>query len=190
MAFKDVKIGEDAPDVVHTIVEIPKGSRNKYEVDLATGTVFLDRVLFSPLQYPYDYGHIAETEAADGDPLDILVMSDEGTFPGCVVQARPIGMLRMEDEKGKDEKILAVSARDPRYAEVFTLKDLAHHRLLEIEHFFTIYKTLEDKKTIILGWCEADGARKVIFCAHQIYCKKIATEGNPIDPIALSNEPP
>ncbi|MEI6530360.1 MAG: inorganic diphosphatase [bacterium] len=169
MAFKDVKIGENAPNVVHAIVEIPKGSRNKYEVDLETGTVFLDRVLFSPLQYPYDYGHIVETEAADGDPLDILVMSDEGTFPGCVVQARPIGMLRMEDEKGKDEKILAVSARDPRYAEVFTLKDLAQHRLLEIEHFFTIYKTLEDKKTIILGWTEADGARIVIALAHQIY---------------------
>lgn len=169
MAFKDVKIGENVPELIRVIVEIPKGSRNKYELNTEMDAIFLNRVLFSPLQYPYDYGHIPETLADDGDALDILVISDEGTFPGCVLEARPIGVLDMEDEKGKDEKILAVSARDPRYQEIRDLKDLAPHRLLEIEHFFAVYKTLEDKKTSIIGWRQAKEAEKLILKSWENY---------------------
>jgi inorganic pyrophosphatase len=169
MSFKDVKIGEKVPELIRAIVEIPKGSKNKYELDLEMDVIFLNRVLFSPLEYPYDYGHIPETLAEDGDSLDILVISDEGTFPGCVLEARPIGVLDMEDEKGRDEKILAVSARDPRYQEIQDLKDLAPHRLLEIEHFFAVYKTLEDKKTSIIGWRQAKEAKKLILKSWENY---------------------
>lgn len=169
MAFKDLKIGDQAPDIVRAIVEIPKGSRNKYELDHLTDTIFLNRVLFSPLQYPYDYGHITQTLSEDGDPLDILIISDEGTFAGCVVEARPIGVLEMEDEKGKDEKILAVSVHDPRYNTVRQLEDLVPHRLLEIEHFFAVYKTLEDKKTTILGWKGTQEAKDLISRGHEAY---------------------
>ncbi len=166
MAFKDVKIGEGAPDVVRAIVEIPKGSRNKYELDPLTDSIVLNRVLFSPLQYPYDYGHIAETLSEDGDPLDILVISDEGTFAGCIVEARPIGVLEMEDERGKDEKVLAVSVHDPRYNTVMHLEDLVPHRLLEVEHFFAVYKTLEDKMTRVLGWKGTEEAKALILKGH------------------------
>jgi inorganic pyrophosphatase len=172
LSFKGVKIGDKAPEVIWVIVEIPKGSRNKYELDLETDTIILNRVLYSPLQYPYDYGHIPETMADDGDALDILVISDEGTFPGCVLEARPVGVLDMEDEKGRDEKILAVSARDPRYQEIHDLKDLPHHRLLEIEHFFAVYKTLEDKRTSIIGWRQAVEAKKLILKAYEGYRKR------------------
>jgi inorganic pyrophosphatase len=172
LSFKDVKIGDKVPEVIRAIVEIPKGSKNKYELDLEMDVIFLNRVLYSPLQYPYDYGHIPETLADDGDALDILVISDEGTFPGCVLEARPIGVLDMEDEKGRDEKILAVSARDPRYHEIQDLKDLSPHRLLEIEHFFAVYKTLEDKKTSIIGWRQAAEAKKLVLKSFENYKRK------------------
>lgn len=170
MSFKDVKIGPEAPQIVRVIVEIPKGSRNKYEVDLESNTVTLNRVLYSPLAYPYDYGHIPETLSQDGDNLDILVISDEGTFPGCVVEARTVGALDMEDEKGRDEKILAVSAHDPRYLEVNDLDDLPRHRLMEIEHFFNVYKTLEDKRVNVFGWKKAEEAKRMICAAYESYC--------------------
>lgn len=151
------------------IVEIPKGSRNKYEYDEATGRVRLDRVLYSPLHYPADYGFLPETLAEDGDHLDVLIVTYEPTFPGCVVPVRPVGVLDMYDEKGHDEKILAVPHGDPRFAEIADLAQVAPHFLAEISHFFQVYKTLEAKETDIIGWAGADRALAVIDEARRRY---------------------
>ncbi|HMM42818.1 MAG TPA: inorganic diphosphatase [Thermomicrobiales bacterium] len=148
--------------VVDAFIEIPKGSRNKYEFDEATGQFRLDRVLYSSVHYPTDYGFIAHTLAPDGDHLDILVVVHEPTFPGCVVEARPVGGLDMSDEKGSDFKVLAVPTGDPRFDHVRTLRDLAPHTLLEIEAFFATYKLLEPKDTEVLGWHEVDEAWEMI----------------------------
>jgi inorganic pyrophosphatase len=133
-------------------VEIPKGSRNKYELDHRTGRLRLDRALYSAVHYPTDYGFIDGTLADDGDPLDAMVLIEEPTFPGCLVEARPVGVFLMSDEKGGDEKILCIPLGDPTWQHVGELHDVAPHRLREIEHFFQIYKDLEDKPTTTLGW--------------------------------------
>ncbi|MGH7750686.1 MAG: inorganic diphosphatase, partial [Candidatus Dormibacteria bacterium] len=125
---------------VEAIIEIPRGSRNKYEVDHLTGSIWLDRMLFTAMQYPADYGYVPDTVADDGDPLDILVMLEEPTFPGCHIRARPVGVFRMEDEKGGDAKILAVPATDPRWASIHDVDDLAPFARDEIRHFFEFYK--------------------------------------------------
>lgn len=137
---------------VEAVVEIPRGSRNKYEYDLSTNTIRLDRVLFSSIHYPTDYGFIPGTKTPDGDPLDVLIIVEEPTFPGCHVKARVIGVLHMEDEAGIDDKILAVTAADPRFAGINDISNLQPHWLSEIENFFKIYKLLEKKKTFVLGW--------------------------------------
>src|SRR5919201_49739 len=134
----------DEPDFVTVVVEIPKGSRNKYELDAATGHIVLDRMLFTSVQYPAEYGFIEGTVGGDGDPLDALVFVGEPTFPGCRVRARPIGLFRMRDEKGPDEKILCVPLRDPLWSTVQDVDDLQGGLLREIEHFFAVYKALED----------------------------------------------
>lgn len=144
--------------LVEAFIEIPKGSQNKYEYDKDRGVFRLDRVLYSPVHYPADYGFIAGTLAEDGDPLDILVLISVPTFPGCVVPARVIGALSMEDDKGTDTKILAVADCDPRYRSIARLEDLAPHTIREIEYFFTIYKDLEGKKTTTAGWRSTEWA--------------------------------
>jgi inorganic pyrophosphatase len=138
------------------LVEIPGGSKNKYEFDKDLNAFSLDRVLFSSVQYPCDYGFVPNTLADDGDPLDGMVMMDQPTFPGCVIAARPIGMLEMIDGGDRDEKILCVPAKDPRYAGVKSLDDVSPHRLDEIAEFFRSYKNLEKKVTEILGWQNVD----------------------------------
>src|ERR1044071_8425401 len=115
MSLLEVQIGKHAPEVVNTIIEIPRGSTNKYEIDLQSGMLKLDRVLYSPLFYPFDYGYIPQTKYLDGDPLDVLVLISHPPFPGCIVEAKPIGVLDMRDEKGPDAKILCVATKDPRY---------------------------------------------------------------------------
>jgi len=143
---------------VDVLVEIPRGSRTKYELDQKTGRIRLDRVLFSSVHYPADYGFVMDTIGGDGDPLDALVVVEEPTFPGCVVPSRPIGTLLMRDEHGDDEKILAVPVDDVR-----GLKDLAKHWLREIETFFATYKELEiNKSAEVKGWRDADVAWKLI----------------------------
>jgi len=144
--------GKAARKGVDVFVEIPRGSRTKYELDKETGRIRLDRVLYSSVHYPADYGFVMDTMAGDGDPLDALVVVEEPTFPGCVVPARPIGTLLMKDEKGDDEKILAVPVGDPRFDQVRELKDLAAHWLREIETFFSTYKTLEGGEVKMSGW--------------------------------------
>jgi inorganic pyrophosphatase len=130
------------------VIEIPKGQRNKYEVDHETGRIRLDRMLFTSTRYPSDYGFVEGTLADDGDPLDALVLLDEPTFPGCVILCRAIGMFRMADEKGADDKVLCVVATDPRMAHYADINDVAEFDLLEIQHFFEVYKALEPGKAV------------------------------------------
>lgn len=153
---------EPKPGLINVLIEIPAGSKNKYEFDKDLQAFALDRVLYSSVQYPYDYGFIPNTLADDGDPLDGMVLMDQPTFPGCVIAARPIGMLEMIDGGDRDEKILCVPAKDPRYSDVKSLKDVAPHRLEEIAEFFRSYKNLEKKVTEILGWQDVDKVQPLV----------------------------
>lgn len=155
--------------VVEAFIEIPQGSRNKYEFDEERGVFVLDRVLYSSVHYPTDYGYIPGTHSPDGDHLDILVITHHPTFPGCHVPTRPIGGLDMADEKGGDFKVLAVTAVDPRFEGIRTLNDLQPHWLREIEVFFSTYKLLEPKNTEILGWHSFEEAWQVIDEAREAY---------------------
>lgn len=164
--------GPDFPDIVRMIVEIPKNSNNKYEYDTKLGVFRLDRTLYSPMHYPGDYGFIPGTLAADGDPMDVIVLTDVPTFTGCMLEARPVGVLRMADEKGPDEKILAVPERNPRYDEIKTVDEIPPHVKLEIEYFFDIYKELERKKTEIKGWLGLNETRQFLRDARKRYREK------------------
>jgi inorganic pyrophosphatase len=149
-------------DTVTVFVEIPTGSRNKYEVDPETGHIVLDRMLFTATRYPADYGFIEGTMGGDGDPLDALVFVSEPTFPGCRIRARPVGLFRMWDEKGPDEKILCVPLRDPTWSYVHQLEDLLPTLRREIEQFFEVYKQLEEKPVGTEGYGGRDEAWAVI----------------------------
>jgi len=152
---------------ITVVVEIPKGSRNKYEMDAATGQIFLDRILFTSMVYPADYGYIEDTLGGDGDTLDALVFVGEPTFPGCRIHARPVGLFRMTDEKGPDEKILCVPLRDPSWSQVERLADVNPNLLNEIEHFFQVYKDLEDNPVETAGFGDRDEALEVIAQARR-----------------------
>lgn len=158
----NVPLGPNPPETVNVVIEIPRGSTNKYEVDSKTGVIMLDRVLYSPLFYPFDYGYIPQTHYLDGDPLDALVLITHPTFPGCVVESRPIGVLAMRDDKGPDEKILCVATKDPRYSNWSNLADLNEHAQKEVIHFFEVYKALEEKEVDVLGWLDVEAALKLI----------------------------
>jgi inorganic pyrophosphatase len=148
---------------IEVTVEVPQGSRNKYEMDHRAGRIRLDRMLFTSTRYPQDYGFIPGTLAEDGDPLDVMVILEEPTFPGCVVRARPVAVFWMLDEHGPDAKILAVPARDPRYTATQDLADVPAHVTGEIGHFFDIYKELEPgKRTDVRGWQDRAAAEQVI----------------------------
>ncbi len=153
---------ESQQQTVLAFIEIPRGSRNKYEYDEENGVFHLDRVLYSSVHYPTDYGFVPDTLAEDGDHLDILVLVTEPSFPGCTIEARPLGGLDMADEKGRDFKILAVPERDPRFAHYKSLEQVGRHWLREIETFFATYKLLENKQTDVLGWHGLDVARREI----------------------------
>jgi inorganic pyrophosphatase len=153
--YQQVPPGTSLPEAVHVIVEIPKGCRNKYEVDKKTGLMRLDRYLYSSSHYPGDYGFIPQTLAEDGDPLDVLVMVNEPTFSGCLIEARVIGLFRMTDRGKNDFKVLGVPHGDPLFAEIKDLGDVPHHYLREVEHFFATYKQLEGVKIETLGWAAA-----------------------------------
>ena len=146
--WHDLAPGLNPPEDIDVVIEIPHGSRNKYELDKGTGMYKLDRVLYSAVYYPGDYGLMPRTLSEDGDPLDVLVLLTESTFPGCVVQCRPIGLLRMRDHGDYDEKIIAVATHDPLHRQYFDIADLPPHRLREIEHFFEVYKDLEPGKSV------------------------------------------
>ena len=139
------------------VVEIPQGQRNKYEMDHASGRIRLDRMLFTSTRYPADYGYIEDTLADDGDPLDALVLLEEPTFPGCLIRCRAIGMFRMRDEMGADNKVLCVPAADPRKAYLTDITDVSEFDLLEISHFFEVYKALEPGKEVGRGGLDRPG---------------------------------
>src|SRR5579884_1304548 len=165
----DLDPGDDCPQLVRMIVEIPKNCGNKYEYDGKLGVFRLDRALYSPMHYPGDYGFIPGTTAADGDPLDVPVMVEEPSFPGCMVEVRPVGLLHMVDQHEKDQKILAVPNRNPRYDEIHTMDQIFPHVRREIEHFFNIYKELEGRRTATQGWDGPREARKAIAEARSAY---------------------
>lgn len=170
--------GPNIPDVVYAVIEVPKGSRNKYEYSKTAGVIKLDRVLYSPLHYPGDYGFIPQTYYQDEDPLDILVMMNEPTFPGCVVEARPVGMLRLIDRGQVDDKILAVPATDPEFDDYHDFADLPRHFPNVVEHFFKVYKQLEANATIeSKGWVDAAAAKQAIKDAMELYRKTFPPTG-------------
>ncbi len=162
--FMMVPPGPSTPEVINVIVEIPKGRRSKFEVDKETGLIRLDRYLYSSSQYPGDYGFVPQTLAEDGDPLDVLVMVNEPTFPGCLISARPLGLFKMTDKGDNDFKILAVPDTDPIFAEHHDLWRVPPHFLREVEHFFATYKALEGEGSEVttMGWDNVEKAHKEI----------------------------
>ena len=166
--YLNLPLGDRAPEEINVVVEINEGSRNKYEYDKDLDIFRLDRALHSPIFYPGDYGFCPQTLAEDGDPLDVLILVTEPTFPGCLVAARPIGVLKMVDEGETDDKIIAVPCGEPEYNEVTTHTQIFPHQLRKISHFFETYKLLEGKHTSTLGWDDADAARRIIMeCARR-----------------------
>ena len=155
-------IGDAVPEEINVVVEIPQGSRNKYEYDKENNIFRLDRVLHSAIYYPGDYGFVPQTLAEDEDPLDVLILVVQPTFPGCLVTARPIGMLKMVDGGQVDDKVLAVPVGEPSYAGIHTISQIFPHTLRTIEHFFETYKHLEGKTTSTAGWEDAASARRTI----------------------------
>lgn len=170
----DLDPGPECPELVRTIVEIPKGSSNKYEYDGALGVFRMDRALYSPMHYPGDYGFIPGTLASDGDPMDVLVLVQEASYPGIMIEVRPVGILNMVDQEEGDQKILAVPNRNPRYDQIHTMDQIFPHVRREIEHFFTIYKELEGKLTKMEGWGGPREARKAILESRRVYLEKKA----------------
>lgn len=176
--LKDLPTGSDAPRIVNAIIEIPKGSRNKYEYDVALGVMKLSRVLYSSIHYPAAYGFVPGTLWDDGDPLDILILINEPLSTGVLVEAKPIGILRMRDEKENDDKVLAIALNDPTYRSIRDIKDVPEHMLLEIEHFFQTYKKLEHKHVESLGWDNVLSAQDSIRRSQELY-KKSVKKRNP-----------
>ena len=167
----DLDPGPGVPQLVRMVVEIPKNSANKYEYDGELGLFRLDRALYSPVHYPGDYGFIPGTLADDGDPLDVIALVEEPSFSGCLIEVRPIGMLKMVDQKKSDQKIVAVPDGNPRYDEVRSLDQIFTHIRREIEHFFTIYKELEGRSTATLGWGGLEATRKIVQKSRRNYLK-------------------
>ncbi len=157
---------------VDVLVEIPKGTRNKYEYDFEKKRIRYDRMIFSSMHYPADYGFVAETLALDGDPLDALVLVSEPTFPGCLIEVRPIGLFRMHDEKGPDAKLLCVPVNDPIWNKLKKLDDVNPHLKSEIEHFFRVYKDLEKKKVGVEGWEDEVSALEAIKDSQERFIKE------------------
>jgi len=167
--WHNISPGPKVPDIIHAMIEIPKGSRNKYEYSKSDHVMKLDRVLYSSIHYPGDYGFMPQTLSEDNDPLDILVILNHPTFSGCLIEVRPIGMLKIVDRGEIDNKILAVVNSDPTFAGYFDLKDVAHHYLVEVEHFFTTYKQLEGAVVDGLGWENVVVAKATIAAAIRLY---------------------
>lgn len=171
--YLQLPIGPRSPELVNAVIEIPIGSVNKYEYDKKLHVFRLDRRLFSPVHYPGDYGFIPSTLAADGDPLDVLVLVHDPSFPGCLVEVRPIGVLEMTDQGKKDEKVLAVLESNPRHTQFANYTDVYPHLLKEITHFFSIYKDLEGKRTKMIGWQDVARAHEIINESHQRYLQTL-----------------
>ena len=177
----DIDPGPDSPELVRAIIEIPKNSSNKYEYDGDLGIFRLDRALYSPMHYPGDYGFVPGTLADDGDPLDILVLVDEPSFTGCLMETRPVGVLHMVDGKENDQKILAVPNRNPRYDSIHTIDQVYPHIRREIEYFFTIYKELQSAKAKMEGWGGPREARRIINESRNTYLDRKLAQARQMD---------
>jgi len=178
--WRDVPAGDRPPDVVNVVVEVISRSRDKYEYHLEWGAFVLDRVLHSSVVFPVEYGFIPQTWFDDNDPLDIMVLSYEPTEVGCIIKARPIGVLLLEDEEGEDPKILSVPVSDPRFSGLSDITDVHPHLLREIQEFFEVYKRLEPRKWVrFKAWKDAEEAKKTIRYAMNLYNKKFPREERP-----------
>lgn len=166
-----VDLGENAPEVVNAIIEIPKGSKAKYELDKKSGLIKMDRILFSSVQYPANYGFIPQTYCDDNDPLDILVLGQETAVPLCIMRAKPIGVMKMLDQGEADDKVISVHADDPEYGHINSLEELPPHRIKEIRRFFEDYKTLENKIVKVEEFFDRAEALRIIVAACELYAK-------------------
>ena len=175
----DLDPGPESPELVRTIIEIPKDSVNKIEYDGVLGLFRLDRSLYSPVHYPGDYGFIPGTLAEDHDPLDVLVLVSAPSFTGCMIEVRPIGVLKMVDRDERDQKIIGVPLRNPRYDQIHTMDQVFPHTRRELEHFFLIYKELEGKLTSTQGWGGPSEARRCIVESRERYLAKKREESEP-----------
>ena len=186
MNLYDIDPGPECPELVRMIVEIPMGSSNKYEYDGKLGVFRLDRALYSPLHYPGDYGFVPGTLAEDEDPMDVLALVQAASYPGVMIEVRPVGILNMVDQDERDQKVIAVPNRNPRYDEIHTVDQVFPHVRREIEHFFAIYKELEGKSTRMEGWGGPREARKAILDSRKRYLNRKeagqAAEAEPILP--------
>ncbi|ABN69582.1 Inorganic pyrophosphatase [Staphylothermus marinus F1] len=172
MIYDKIGPGKNAPKEVHVVIEIPMGSSVKYEIDKETGLVFVDRILFTSMHYPFNYGFIPGTLEEDGDPVDVLVLGYESLYPGVIIKARPIGVLETEDEKGRDAKIVAVPVEkiDPRFENIKDINDLPENFRDRIAHFFEHYKELEKGKWVkVIGWKSREDALNRIRDAIERY---------------------
>lgn len=168
--MNNIKPYKQEPNIINVLIEIPKGSRNKYELDKELNVYKLDRVLYSSVQYPGDYGHIPNTLWHDGDSLDVLIKVREPSFPGCLIEARIIGVLNMQDNGDNDAKILAVPENDPYYERIQNINDISPAFLKEVEHFFQVYKQLEPKKEVkVNGWENKEEAIKAVQKSISMY---------------------
>lgn len=167
--WHDVDLGDKVPNFIPVIIEVPKASKNKYELDKATGLIKVDRVLFSSVHYPANYGFIPKTFCEDNDPLDVLVLGQEPVHPLSIMCAKPIGVMKMTDEGEADDKIIAVHANDPEYAHYQSIMELPEHRLAEVKRFFEDYKKLENKVVVVENFLDAAESKKIILEAIAYY---------------------
>jgi inorganic pyrophosphatase len=172
--YLHLPLGERLPDEINVVVEIPEKCRNKYEYDKGLDIFRLDRALHSPIHYPGDYGFAPQTLALDGDPLDVLILTIEPTFTGCLVVARPIGLLKMMDEGKEDDKVLAVPVGEPAFDGIHDYLQIFPHTIRKVQHFFETYKLLEGKQTSTAGWEDAAAARRIIQEAYQRFIEQEA----------------
>lgn len=171
--WHDVDVGDSAPEIVSVIIEVPKGSKNKYELDKKSGLLKLDRVLYSSVHYPANYGFIPQSYCDDHDPLDVLVLGQLEVVPLTIMHARPIGVMKMLDQGEVDDKIIAVHANDPEYADYRSISELPPHRMREVQRFFEDYKVLENKSVKVEGFFDREEALKVVESALTLYQKNL-----------------